>query len=572
MAINPKIKQKAEDIRKKIFGAEVRESLASGIEAISEDVEATIGRQVYVEEQFQDVLDETTGKDVINGPEIIAARNGELNLKTRLDDEHAQVTAQLAQTANQVEDVTKNPNYYNGAIFTIIDDDIRTDVRDVWLRLLQETGAKITFAAITDWVGTTNYMTLEELHNLQNDGHEIVSHTATHIFTPNLTVEQAEIEYPKAKQWLIDNGFTGYDTVVYPGGMSTEMLDIKAVARKHYKYGVATILTGQPNIAPVDNWRVPRINGDSDSLDSLKTKADKAKQDKSWMLVMTHSHILGEGGAQKMRELITYVQSLGIPIMTFGEAAKYKGNAVAIGEYTDPNSTFIGNNGAIKTKQNLQIRPNTTTSMTAPITDYPIDTKSIISLNYITDTSFKVGGVYEVFRSSDESLSYATFTPWNSNNIFMRKWDYSKKEWKSFEGLSGYKTGTWTPTLEGSSVAGMHTYASQIGSYSQNGNIITLGFHIRINYADLDSAMSGNMRIGGLPFTIRSAQDRAVFQVEYNNIGLGTNYFNVLGQVTGNKIDFYKSGSGVPTVNMPTIALTVDQVVVFRGQVTYRIA
>ena len=111
MAINPKIKQKAEDIRKKIFGSEVRESLASGIEAISEDVEATIGRQDYVEEQFQDVLDETTGKDVISAPELIAARNGKSNLKTRLDDEHAQVTAQLQQTENNLSDRAINVKY-----------------------------------------------------------------------------------------------------------------------------------------------------------------------------------------------------------------------------------------------------------------------------------------------------------------------------------------------------------------------------------------------------------------------------------------------------------------------------
>ncbi|WP_373755091.1 glycosyl hydrolase family 28-related protein [Jeotgalibaca porci] len=110
MAINPKIKQKAEDIRSKIFGSEVRESLASGIEAISEDVEATIGRQDYVEEQFQDVLDETTGKDVISAPELIAARNGKSNLKTRLDGEHAQVTAQLQQNEVLIADVESNAN------------------------------------------------------------------------------------------------------------------------------------------------------------------------------------------------------------------------------------------------------------------------------------------------------------------------------------------------------------------------------------------------------------------------------------------------------------------------------
>ncbi len=108
LAINPIIKQKAEDIRKKIFGSEVRESLASGIEAISEDVEATIGRQGYVEEQFQNVIDETTDKDVISAPELIAARNGKSNLKTRLDDEHAQVTAQLQQTPNRNEVILKS--------------------------------------------------------------------------------------------------------------------------------------------------------------------------------------------------------------------------------------------------------------------------------------------------------------------------------------------------------------------------------------------------------------------------------------------------------------------------------
>lgn len=132
LAINPKIKQKAEDIRKKIFGSEVRESLASGIEAISEDVEATIGRQDYVEEQFQNVIDETTDKDVISAPELIAARNGKSNLKTRLDDEHAQVTAQLQQTAKRTE-MLSNDNDLSGRIDNLILDsgtDSSVEVQD----------------------------------------------------------------------------------------------------------------------------------------------------------------------------------------------------------------------------------------------------------------------------------------------------------------------------------------------------------------------------------------------------------------------------------------------------------
>ena len=38
MAVDPNIKKKADDIRNKIYGKEVRESLASGLEEISSDV------------------------------------------------------------------------------------------------------------------------------------------------------------------------------------------------------------------------------------------------------------------------------------------------------------------------------------------------------------------------------------------------------------------------------------------------------------------------------------------------------------------------------------------------------
>lgn len=97
MAVNPNIKKKADDIRNKVYGKEVRESLASGLEAMSSDVVETVGRQDEVESQFQDVIDNTTGKDIISAPEIIAARDGEANLKARLDKEKNEVNTQLDQ-------------------------------------------------------------------------------------------------------------------------------------------------------------------------------------------------------------------------------------------------------------------------------------------------------------------------------------------------------------------------------------------------------------------------------------------------------------------------------------------
>ena len=63
----------------------------------------TIDEILALQPQFQTVLDETTGKDVISAPEVILARNGKINLKTRLDEDHEQVTAQLAQKATKGE-------------------------------------------------------------------------------------------------------------------------------------------------------------------------------------------------------------------------------------------------------------------------------------------------------------------------------------------------------------------------------------------------------------------------------------------------------------------------------------
>lgn len=111
MGVDPNIKQKAEYIRGKQKGSEVRESLASGLESMSEDVVFNSGRQDNIEGQFKEVLKETTGKDVISAPEIIAAKidakgKKHNSLKERLDEEQQGNTLQLAQTEKKKADIT----------------------------------------------------------------------------------------------------------------------------------------------------------------------------------------------------------------------------------------------------------------------------------------------------------------------------------------------------------------------------------------------------------------------------------------------------------------------------------
>lgn len=102
MAVDPNIKKKAEEIRRAQYGGEVQESLASGLESMSEHIVNNTGRQDYVEQQLQAVHDSTRGKDVISATEILASQVGAdgtkyNNMKERLDAEQNKVNAQLAQ-------------------------------------------------------------------------------------------------------------------------------------------------------------------------------------------------------------------------------------------------------------------------------------------------------------------------------------------------------------------------------------------------------------------------------------------------------------------------------------------
>lgn len=94
-------KKRIEEIKQSIenepYMAKMREDIAEGISK-------TGIRQAIVEEQFQSVLDETTGKDVISGPEIIVARGGASTLGERLDESDAQ----LAQTKDEVLELIGN--------------------------------------------------------------------------------------------------------------------------------------------------------------------------------------------------------------------------------------------------------------------------------------------------------------------------------------------------------------------------------------------------------------------------------------------------------------------------------
>ncbi|MFC4698521.1 SGNH/GDSL hydrolase family protein [Enterococcus aquimarinus] len=150
-------KKRIEEIKQSIenepYMAKMREDIAEGISK-------TGIRQATVEEQFQAVIDETTGKDVISAPEVIVARDGAQTLGERLDSEKAEVSAQLAQKASKDELNALGELKFSGEYNTLSD-----------LQNAYPTGSEGVFLVIADgfvyrWDGSTWIQTVK----FQSDG------------------------------------------------------------------------------------------------------------------------------------------------------------------------------------------------------------------------------------------------------------------------------------------------------------------------------------------------------------------------------------------------------------------
>lgn len=117
--------------------------------------------------------------------------------------------------------------------------------------------------------------------------------------------------------------------------------------------------------------------------------------------------------------------------------------------------------------------------------------------------------------------------------------------------LDTYEEGTWTPVLEGTVTAGSHTYSSQVGRYTRIGNHVKL--YGRVDITTVDGAMAGNLRIGGLPYTIANVSNYnpAGSAGSQNNITF-TDQLLFLGINNTTKVNLNEVASGGATTNLTT--------------------
>jgi hypothetical protein len=74
--------------------------------------------------------------------------------------------------------------------------------------------------------------------------------------------------------------------------------------------------------------------------------------------------------------------------------------------------------------------------------------------------------------------------------------------------LDDYEEGTWTPTVQGTTTAGVATYGTRIGKYTKIGNTV----NIMCSLSWTAHTGSGNTLVGGLPFASANYSGNAIWE------------------------------------------------------------
>jgi hypothetical protein len=95
--------------------------------------------------------------------------------------------------------------------------------------------------------------------------------------------------------------------------------------------------------------------------------------------------------------------------------------------------------------------------------------------------------------------------------------------------LDDYEEGTFPPTIVGTTVAGTGTYSTQAGTYTKVGRVV----HFKCYVIWTAHTGTGNMRVGGLPFTSSAAANSFSAVTTYIDSGLSLTASNVLQGIVG---------------------------------------
>lgn len=216
------------------------------------------------------------------------------------------------------------PNIVAPAITITFDDGYATD-HTVASRIMSRYGFRGTSYVITDAVGIAGRLTLDQLRALYDMGWDISNHTASHLYSNEVSEEDWVASMEAGYDWLVDNGFGRTAChLSYPGGQNTR--SIERMVAKHHKTGRLNkrFSTGNESIPASNMYALQCING-ADTLTTVKNAITLAANYGQWLILMFHevSDSSGTSGVctvAHFTEVIEHIAATsGVQVLTMSE-------------------------------------------------------------------------------------------------------------------------------------------------------------------------------------------------------------------------------------------------------------
>ena len=342
---------------------------------------------------------------------------------------------------NDINEQKGNKQIDNKAILTIIDDDAKTGLENRWISLCNTIGFKISMGVITGKVGTSGYLTLDEIKKLKANGFDVLSHTVTHPHITNISSDDFRSELINSLNYVRANNLSNTNAMVlsygtaYDNVSDEQCLKLKNIARE-----TRTCLINANsgiNILPIDRYLIKRVTADSLDAAALKAKIDEAVDRKAWLIFLTHSG--DRWDSVKYTEVINYAKEK-MHLMTFTEALKHCDNCIDVGDEINDTHCGISKNGHAKftnlsNSMNIKEDWNTFDKL---INEYEKYQVTVEQIKAGSDTLTHKGGVLQTYRGNDY-FGYQLFIPSSfsvtDDNIYIRKWNEDKNAWYEFSNL-----------------------------------------------------------------------------------------------------------------------------------------
>ena len=487
------INTELEQIRKAVYGREVRGSIANAIELINKEQISTSTAQTNLDGKFNQLVInagnsnaevvasrvkadgtqfDTLSKRLDKGDELHNTLNNEVvaartdsknvvhkNLKARLDNFDSQMDNNIREM-KIIQDTKRRV-----MVSFEVDDGWPQDLT-VLKPIFQRYKIPLTCALIT-----SNLNNVEERIRLQDEeGWEFASHTHNHLDLTTLSEKEIEYELSHSLSVLKQNGFK-VNNITYPQGKSNEV--VERIAKKYYKHGCR--YQEGINYDVINSFRILRYpmgsyyaNSSHNTLEFYKEKVDEAITNNAWLIFGLHSYAdeFDSTQQQYLKDTIEYIKSKNIEIVTIGKGYEVFGNAVEVGDlryYQGINIAFDGSsNIPIVRLEDHKYKASD------DVTLYPRNKISIAQIGNYQNAGFpeNTGGILETYRTTD--FSFQIFYPVSSNNIYKRI--YVGRSWKPFESVqkTTILSGVTNETLISSFERNKFTF-SYIGNYDNAG-------------------------------------------------------------------------------------------------------